>query len=239
MREAITEWPPLLKARIAGVFYLLNILTIFLAIFFFRGLFVSGNPAATATNILTHESLFRLGFAAELISTACSIGVSALLYVLLEPVNRSLSLLAAFFRLVACAIFALSYLFQLAPLQILGATHYLTESREQLQALAFLLYTFHARTSDIAIVFFAFHFTLLGYLIFSSTFLPRFLGVLLVFAGLSGLIFLAPSLGRFLFPYFAPFGLLGEVSLAVWLLARGVNIQRWKEQASAAAGNVA
>jgi Domain of unknown function (DUF4386) len=96
MREAIAEWSPRSKARVAGVFYLLNILTIFLAISFFRGLFVSGDVAATATNLAAHPLRFQSGFALELASTACSVAVAALLYVLLEPVNKSLSVLAGF-----------------------------------------------------------------------------------------------------------------------------------------------
>lgn len=218
MTGAINQWSPRTNARIAGVFYLLNIATIFLSLFFFRGLFVSGDPSATATNILAHESSFRLGFASELISTACSVAVAGLLYVLLEPVNMSLSLLGPFFRLVGCAIFALSYVFQLAPLQTLGGAHYLSVIKsEELQAFSLILSTFQARTSDIGIVFFAFHFVLVGYLIFRARFLPRTLGVLVTFAGLAGLTFLVPSLGRLLFAYCAPIALLAEVSLSLWL----------------------
>lgn len=201
-----------------------NIVTIFLAIFFFRGLFVPGDATATASNISAHQSLFRAGFASELISTAFSIAVAAFLYQLLEPVNKSLSLLAAFFRLVACGLFVVGYLFQLAPLN---------SPVQELQAMRRLLSTLRAESSDIAILFFAFHFVLIGYLIFRSNFLPRFLGVLLIFAGFGGLTFLVPSFGRSIFVYFAPLGLVAELSLTVWLLAKGVNVQRWNEQAKA------
>src|SRR5215470_13693169 len=70
---------PRSRARVAGGFYLLNIVTIFVAIFFLRGIIVSSDVAATAANVLAHETSFRLGFALELISTACSIAVTALL----------------------------------------------------------------------------------------------------------------------------------------------------------------
>lgn len=208
-------------ARMAGVFYLLNILTIFLAIFLFRGLFVSGDAVATAKNIAAHRWLFQSGFAFELISTGCSLAVAALLYRLLGPVNRSLSLLAAFYRLVACCMFVVNYLFQLAPFNLAGA---------ELQTLGQLLSTLRANSSNIGIVFFAFHFLLIGYLIFRSNFLPRFLGALLTFTGFGGLTFLVPSFGRSIFLYFAPLGLLGELSLTAWLLLKGVNIQKWEEQ---------
>jgi hypothetical protein len=117
----VCETSPRLKARIAGGFYLLTIPTAVFAELFVRGEFVvSGNAAATATNILAHEPLFRLGFASDLIATACYIAVTALFYGLFKPVSSSLSLLAAFFSLAGCAIGAFSCLFHLAPLVILG-----------------------------------------------------------------------------------------------------------------------
>jgi len=222
---------PHFDAKLAGVFYLLNILTILLAVFLFRGLVVAGNPAATATNLLAHQSRFQLGIAAEVISTACSICVAGLFYELLKPVNRSFSLVAAFFRLVACAIAVVGYLLQLAPLQILGGAHYLSvPTPEQLQALALVL-RFRAPASNMVIVFFGFHFILIGYLIFRSTFLPRILGVLVAFAGLCGLLFLAPALAGRILPYFVGVGLVSEVSLALWLVVMGVNASKWRERA--------
>jgi Domain of unknown function (DUF4386) len=79
------------------------------------------------------------------------------------------------------------------------------------------------------LVFFGFYCLLIGYLIFGSTFLPRILGVLMAFAGLGWLTFLSPPLANHLSPYiFAP-GLLGEGALTLWLLAKGVNAERWQE----------
>lgn len=224
-------------ARIAGVFYLLNIATIFAAIFFFRGIIVARDPAATAANVLAHEASFRLGSALEVISTACSIVVAALFYELLKPVNRSASLTAAFFRLAACAVAVVGYLFQLAPLQILGGgvPSLSGLKQDELQAIALLLYRLHGPASDMVIVFFGFHFVLIGYLIFRSTFLPRVLGALVGVAGLGGLIFLAPPVAHSVFLYFVAIGALAEWSLTAWLLAAGINVQRWNELAATAA----
>jgi uncharacterized membrane protein len=107
--ERITKASPRTQARIAGVVYLLFLLTTILGEIFMEragsGLrVVSGDAAATANNILAHESSFQLGFALGLIAIACYIAVTALFYQLFTPVSRSLSLLAAFFSLVGIAI---------------------------------------------------------------------------------------------------------------------------------------
>src|ERR1039458_6359279 len=99
MTERIAEASPHPIARITGVVYLLYFLTAVLGEFFLKGLVVDGDAAATATNILAHQPLYRLGLATGLIATAGYIAVTALFYDMLKPVNRSLSLLAAFFSL--------------------------------------------------------------------------------------------------------------------------------------------
>ena len=87
---------------------------------------------------------------------------------------------------------------------------------------------------NIALVFHGFYCMLIAYLIFRSTFLPRILGVLMAFAGLGWLTYLSNPLVNYLSPYNLASGLLGDVSVFLWLLMMGVNAQRWKEQASAA-----
>jgi len=84
------------------------------------------------------------------------------------------------------------------------------------------------------LVFFGLFNLLIGCLIFNSTFLPRILGVLMALAGLGWLTFLSPPFANYLSPYNLTSGLLGEGSVMLWLLVMGVNVQRWKEQASAA-----
>ena len=123
MTERTAEASPHPRARITGVVYLLYFLTAVFGVFFLKGLVVDGDAAATANNILAHQPLFRLGLATGLISTACYVAVTALFYDLFKPVNRSLSLLAAFFSLVGCAILAFASLFQLAPLVVLQVSN--------------------------------------------------------------------------------------------------------------------
>jgi hypothetical protein len=231
--QRIVETPLRSLARTTGVLYLLTILTgIFSAGFVSGKLVVNGDAAATATNILTHRSLFQLGFAVYLIEMACQIAMTALFYDLLKPAGRSVSLVAAYLGLTGCVIKTFSRLFFIAPLFVLGGAHYLNVfSAEQLQALALLFLKVNDHGAGIALVFFGFYALLTGYLIVRSTFLPRLLGMLSILGGLGWLSFLYPPLGYRLFPYIAALGLLGAASLIVWLLAFGVNEQRWKELA--------
>ena len=172
------------RARITGVVYLLYFLTAVSAeVFVGRGRLVAFD-------------------AVNLIAYAFYIAVTLLFYYMFKPVNRSLSLLAAFFSLVGCANDVLG-LFNLAPFKISS------------------------------LVFFGPFCLLIGYLIFRSTFLPRILGVLMAFAGLGWLIFLTP-LANSLSIYLKVLGFLAELSLMLWLIVEGVNVRRWKEQASAA-----
>ena len=234
--ERIAKASPRFKARITGVLYLLTMVTGIFAQGFISGrLVVEGDAAATATNILTHRGLFELGFTVYLVEMACQIAITALFYDLLKPAGRSVSLVAAFLGLAGCVIKTFSRLFYIAPLFVLGGASYLSVfSPEQLQALALLFLKVNDRGAGIALAFFGFYALLTGYLIIRSTFLPRILGVVSVVAGVGWLTFLYPPLGYRLFPYIAPFGLLGALTLILWLLVVGVNEQRWKEQASAA-----
>ena len=151
----------------------------------------------------------RLGVVVNLVSTACYVGATVFAYYLLKSVSRSVSLLAMFFSLVGCAIGALAALALLAP-----------------------------QAPRVAFLFFGLHCITVGYLIFRSTFLPRAVGALMVFGGLGWLAFslvtlLSPTLAKSLSPYLMIPGILGEATLTFWLLVKGVNVERWNEQARA------
>jgi hypothetical protein len=169
-------------ARITGVVYLLYFLT------------------AVSAEVLIGRHRPVAYDAANLIADAFHIAVTLRFYYLFAPVNRSLSLLAAFLSLAGCANGVLG-LFHVAPYKISS------------------------------LVFFGPYCLLIGYLIFRSGFLPRILGVLMMLAGLGWLIFLSP-LANFLSTYLKVLGFLAEASLMLWLIAKGVNVERWKEQAA-------
>jgi hypothetical protein len=156
---------------------------------------------------------------------------------LFKAVSRSVSLLAAFFSLVGCAIQASACLFQLAALVVLGSPHYLSVFKvEQLHALALMFLELYALAYNVGLVFFGFYCLLIGYLIFRSTFLPRILGAPMAFAGLAWLTFLSPPLASYLSPYNLAVGALAELSLTLWLLVMGVKAEPCREQASPPGG---
>lgn len=226
---------PRRKATIAGLFYLLTIVTGFFAEGFASGRLVTSDAATTASNILANESLFRLAFAVYLIEMACTIVTTGLFYDLLRPVNRGVSLLAAFFSLAGATIKIMGRLFFFAPLLLLGGAPYLNAfSAEELRALALFLLKLNSQAAAIALVFLGFGTLLKGYLILKSTFLPRFLGVLGIVGGVGWATFVWPPFAYSVFPVLLAIGLIGSAASIFWLLVFGVNEERWKEQARAA-----
>lgn len=228
---------PAVKARVTGAFYLLTIVAGLFAEVGVRGnLIVAGDAAATARNILGSQLLYRLGFVSDIISIAAYIVVTLLLYELLKPVSRTFSLLAALLGVVGCCVGAVTAIFHIVPLLLLGNAHYLhVFTTPQLQAMALIFLKLHSQGYNASLIFFGFYCLLLGYLIFRSTFLPRTIGVLTAIAGVSLLIdsfalFISPTLARNLPDLIGYLDLAGEASLMLWLLVMGVNAQKWEEQ---------
>ena len=149
---------------------------------------------------------------------------------------------AAFYGLGGVAIVSVSFLSRLVPLVLLRGDQYLSAfTTSQLQAMALMSLKLYVSGFNISIVLFGLQCFIVGCMIVRSTFLSRILGVLLAIAGSSYVIssfanFLSPSYGALLLPFILPTGLVGEGSLALWLLAKGVNVRRWKERAGLLGG---
>ncbi|HLV96188.1 MAG TPA: DUF4386 domain-containing protein [Candidatus Acidoferrales bacterium] len=224
-------------ARIAGVFEALEGMTSsFGQVFVLGRLVVYGAAATTAANILAHQRLFWLGFVSSVVGVACHITWVALFYVLFKPVNRNLSLVAAFVGLVVCAMQALTAFLYLAPLLVLqGGNSVSAFTPVQLQALALIFFKLNGYAFEIDLVFFGLWCALAGYLIFRSSFLPRILGVLLAIDGLGWMMYVVPPFATHLFPFIAAASALAEIPLQLWLIVMGVNAERWKQQAGARA----
>ena len=216
-------------ARIAGILYLIIIVSgIFSEMVVRANLVVPGDATATANNIIASKSLFRIGFASDLIMVISDIGVALAFYLLLKSVNKGLSLLAAFFRLTQASILAINLLNHFTAVLLLNGASYLAVfETEQLHSLVMLFLNMHAHGYLISGVFFGLSCFVLGYLFLKSDYLPRILGVLLIFATFG---YLTDSFTNFLLPNYAVItewlvvasAVIAELTLCVWLLLKGV-----------------
>lgn len=228
-----------LRARIYGGLYLINIIGGIFAIGYLPAvLIVSGNAAATAQNIQTHELLYRWGLVAHIIVVLTTIPMTLIFYDFFKVVSRRLALLDVFFGLVATAIEGANLLNQFAPILLLGAGNdFRAFTPEQVQALVSLPLALQQMSYNIQQVFYSCDLIMAGYLIFRSTFVPRAVGVGLwigvaCYLTYSFASFLAPGFAAHLIPYIQVPSGLAELSLCLWFLIMGVNVARWEEQAS-------
>jgi hypothetical protein len=219
-------------AKIAGFGLLIMTLpAIFTNFFVLQGLVVPGDAAQTATNIMANELLFRLGIGGFVIVIILDVVVAWGLYVFLKPVNRSVSLLAAWFRLLYAAVFGFVLLYLVIPVRLLSGADYLTAlGTDQLNAQALLsLNTFTDGWAIGYACFFGLHLFFLGYLVLKSDYIPRILGVLLI---ISSLAYLIDNGARLVFPNYEDYqavasmvvflpAFIGEFTFMLWLLFRG------------------
>jgi hypothetical protein len=214
---------PRKTARMAGLFYLIFILTTVLATYIRGRFIVSGDAAATAINIMSSPELFRVGFVIELISAVFFVLAAWALYVLLKPVNKNLALLFLLLNLGGVVVECLNALNLFAALQILSGINYLNVFQtDQLQAMAMTSLNLYTNGFLIAQIFFSAWLLPLGYLVYKSRFLPRLLGVLLIldfFGNMSWFLqgFLLPDYGILAYPGNA-ISFIAEISLTAWLL---------------------
>jgi hypothetical protein len=194
-------------------------------------LVVNGDAATTSRNIMASEWLFRSGSVSHLISQIVFIFLVLALYRLLKPVNKEHAVLMVVLALPAVPIALLSEVNHLAVLRLLANADDGAFTASQLQAQAMLFLDMRQNGILLALVFWGLWLLPLGVLVLKSGFLPKVLGVLLVIAGASYVI---ESVTQILSPGLATisqFTFVGEVFFTLWLLIKGVNVERWQQVA--------
>lgn len=228
---------PLFYARLAGILYL--VITVFAVIahmYVPSTLIVAGDPAATIANISTSQDLFRMGgIGAELIVLLSEVVLSIILYVLLKPVNRTLSLMASVSRLIMTGVHGINLLNYGFVLFVINGAGF---DAQQSNALVSLFLDAHSFGFTVGIAFLVIHVFALGYLIYQSGYIPRVLGVLFLIAGFGylfdtiGLLFIN---GYTTTPDVIAMAIAAaEIAFPLWLLVKGVNRERYQERAASA-----
>src|SRR6266436_1805908 len=222
---------PLKKsARIAGAIYLSMVITgPFALIYVPNKLIMRGNAAATADNILAHETMFRLAILADLIGAVIFICLGIALYKLLSGVSKTWAGLMIAFVLVSAAVGFLNTLNNIAALTLFrGADFLAVFDKPQRDALAYLFVRLHTQGIFINEIFWGLWLFPFGLLVFRSGFLPRFIGVWLM---INCFGYVALSVTELFFPdyYDAAFKwaqtvLFGELAIMLWLLIRGAKV---------------
>jgi hypothetical protein len=241
MTKNSIETRPNLYARIGGALYLVIIaLGIFSQVFVRDRVSVAGDAVATAANLTSMETLWRAGIATEVLMAIATVMLAMVYYYLLRPVHKEINLLAVLLRMTSVAVQtgALVYLL-LALYPLLNPAFTKTFAPDQLAAFASMAIRSHSYGYSMALLFTGCTFLVHGWLIFKSGYLPKFLGVLIEIAGIG---YISNGFAQILFPNVA--GLvfmtiilpvfIGETTLSLWLLIRGVNTDKWNASVASA-----
>lgn len=224
-------------ARFAGLLYLIiTVAAIIAHIYMPSTLIVAGDAAETAENITNSRALFRVGgVGSELVVLLSEVILSIVLYVLLKPVNKTLSMLAAVSRLVMTTIHGFNLINYFFVILLLSGAGYLSAfSATQLQGLVMMFLEAHSFGFTIGIAFLTVHVFILGYLIFKSGYFPKALGILFIAAG-AGYLFDSFALllvsGYETTPaVIAAIISISEIAFPLWLLVKGVNKAGWENR---------
>jgi hypothetical protein len=215
-------------ARVVGAAYLIALAPAVFAEFYVRGqLVVAGNAAQTAVNIVAHERLFRVGIASNLAVFAIDIALITALYIVLNPINKTLALLALGWGLVETAILVVATLSDFNVLRLLSGAAYLNVFEvDRLQTLARLSVGTHADVYNVGLVFAGLRSTTFCYLWVKSGLIPR---ALAVFGVVASLLMGVCAYSFIMFSELTsivPVGIYGgpiflfELTMGVWLLVR-------------------
>lgn len=217
-------------ARIAGLFYLVVVLTgIFNLAYVPSRLITWNDPAATFSAILQQEMLFRLGILAGIICFIAFLVLPFILYKLLHRINKSYATAMVMLAIVSVPISLINLLNKFSVLTLISKADYLKVfETHELHSQVMLYLDYYANGIQIASIFWGLWLFPFGYLVFKSGFLPKALGILLM-AGCFG--YLINFMGRFLYPGYSDLGIsgfismpasIGEIGICLWLLIIGV-----------------
>ncbi len=218
-------------ARVAGAVYLSMVVTApFSLIYIPNTLIVRGNAGATAGNILTHETLFRVSMVADLITSVIFVCVVMALYRLFSGVNKTIASLMVAFVLVSAAVGFMNVLSNIAALTLFrGADFLAVLDKTQRDALAMLFLHLHAQGHVINEIFWGLWLFPFGVLVMRSRFLPRILGLWLI---VNGFAYLAMGFTGLLLPQYEHVvsnitfpALFGELAIMLWLVIKGAKVQ--------------
>jgi hypothetical protein len=225
-------------AKWAGLLYLAFVITCIFAGVVRSNLIVYGDASITAELLRNSMWLLRISFIDDLVSAVLFLLAAWALYVLLKPVQKNLALLFLLLNATGVAVQCLSLMCLSAPMLISSSADFQAAFQpSQLEALNLLFLTLHKNGFTIAQIFYGMWLLPLGYLVYKSGFLPKWLGILLI-ADCAGCLifffqfFLLPGYDMITYPGFA-IGFLAEFSLSLLLLIKGV-----KEQKPAIAGEL-
>lgn len=235
---ASTQWSPRAYARLAGALYVVGIAVgLFAELVVRGGLTVWSDAARNAIQIQEGEQLYRLGFAGGVLILMINIPLAVIHYRIFKVASESAALVIAFAILVGTGIEGANLLNHYAPIVMLGESAYLEGiPLEQRQTLALASIRLFSIGYGVALAFFAIYDIAAGYAILKSRFMPGFIGVLMILAGLCYLtnsfaLFIAPSVASTLYPFILLPCFIGELCMALWLLIVGVNADRWRAAA--------
>lgn len=231
--------PGFATARTAGALYVIIIACgLFAEIGVRSRLIEAGDPGATARNIIESPMLFRAGLAADIIMFIADVAIAVVLYQLLKPISRTLSLLAAAFRMTQTAVIGLNLLNMFQAVRILDDADYLDAfGTGQIDTLALLYLDAHKYGYILGLAFFGVSTLIVGYMALASGQMPRPLGLLLGLAGTGYLIdtfsfFLIPDYDGSASPIVLAPALVAEFWFALWLLTRGRRLEQLTDQDS-------
>lgn len=230
MGSQLSDMSPRQAGRLAGFAYLgLFVLGIFANFFVREGLIEVGDAAATAANISESQALFRWGLVAFLIIFILDVAVAWLLYILFRTISGSISLVAAWFRLVYTVLLGVALVFFFLALKLLSGPDYLTVFNSgELNAQGLLFLDAFNDAWLIGLTAFGIHLIILGYLMLKSDYMPKIIGGLIAVAGSA---YIVDTVANSLLSNYAEYetvfliivavpAVIAELAFTIWLLLK-------------------